>query len=252
MDYPKITKTQVKFIQSLKQKKFRQKYQKYTIENHKVIEELLSFNAGYIDMIIGTDSYLEKFAELYESFDGDVMATGQKNIDMISQLKSPTQVVALCTQDKGLELDLPLKPGRYVYLETVQNPGNAGTIFRSADWFGYDGILLSPDSVEVFNQKLIQSSMGSFYRVPFKYVELEDLSDETLPIICTSMTGDDLADFSFPEHFILAMGNEGQGISEDLQTLAAHNIAISDSKKKGAESLNVAISSSIFMFQSVQ
>ena len=247
MDTGKITKNQVKFLQSLKLKKYKQKYNKYTMEGEKIVLDLLSFNSNLIDKVILTEQAFEKHSAVILEFPSKLLIATSKNMEMMSQLKKPSSMMALCNIDNTTTLPDKLIPGRYIYLENIQDPGNLGTILRTADWFGYDGMILSNQSVDIYNQKVIQSSMGSFFRMKHAYVDADKFASIELPKIATTLSGENLQEFQFPEHFILCMGNEGQGLQESTVAICDSNILILDNYSLGAESLNVSISASIFM-----
>lgn len=255
MTYPKISKNQVKFIQSIKLKKNRQKYNKYSIEGHKIISDLISEGSVLIDLIVGTEKWLSENTVLLGRFDGNILSSSEKNMEMMSQFKSAAPVLILCSNSdenrigSSFEnlLEWPVNTGKYLYVEDIQDPGNLGTIFRTADWYGMDGLFLSSSSVDIQNSKVIQSSMGSVFRVPCRYISDEEFAALKFSKIATTLQGNDLSDFNFPDHFIICMGNEGRGLRPKTVESCDENILITKQHSLGAESLNVAISAAVLM-----
>jgi TrmH family RNA methyltransferase len=243
----RITNKQVKFLQSLKQKKYRQKYNKYTIEGPKLVKELISQQSSIIDYCITTEDYAAKNME-WLSDQANVLIANSKQIEMMSSMKNAPFILALGSVDDQLELRAFAQNGRYLYLEHAQDPGNMGTMIRTAAWFGMDGVLIGEGSTEIWNQKVIQASMGAVFKIKHKVLSLEMLQEIELPIISTSLNGEKLKDFNWPEGFILCLGNEGKGITDELNELANHSLLIESHNNKGAESLNVASSASILLY----
>ena len=134
-------------------------------------------------------------------------------------------------------------------LDTIQDPGNLGTILRTADWFGIKRIVCSPDTVDVFSPKVIQSAMGSIIRVELIYTDLDEFIKENpeIPVYATSLDGEDLKNKIQLSDAFLLMGNESRGISPALEHLASKRIRIP--RKGGAESLNVAVATGIVLSQ---
>lgn len=244
----RITKNQVKLIHSLKQKKFRQKYNKYTLEGEKLVLDLIRLNPSAIEMLVFTEPFAEKHADLLSSVDINTCLASTNDMKRMSQFKHASNILALSSLSSFPRLLKIPASGRFIYLEQIQDPGNLGTIIRTADWFGYDGVLLSEGSVDLYNSKVIQSSMGSVFRMPTMSVNLDELSTCDLPCIATSLQGSDLSTYSFPGSFVLAFGNEGQGLSEAVLDLCSKHLLISDQFTKGAESLNISMSAAVCMF----
>jgi TrmH family RNA methyltransferase len=132
-------------------------------------------------------------------------------------------------------------------LDDVRDPGNLGTIIRIADWFGIPQIVCSPQSVELYNPKTVQSTMGSLFRVSVSYSDLVDLSlalhSEEIPLFGAVMEGKDIAQVNFPSSMVLVMGSESHGIGPQLESRLDHRITIPRIGK--AESLNVAVATGI-------
>ena len=166
----------------------------------------------------------------------------------ISFLQHPKDSVAVCEllEPKFLA-DVPIQ----LVLDGIQDPGNLGTIIRLADWFGIEQIICSEDTVDFYNPKVIQASMGSFLRVNINYQNIENyLQNSTASIIGTDMDGENFYQFEFPEKFNLILGNEGNGIRPNIEQLLTHKITIPRfGKSKSTESLNVSMAAGIILGQ---
>ena len=169
--------------------------------------------------IIGLGSFENNFKSNLFS------AASKKEMERITLMKKAPGILALAKfMDWG---KLNLEKGKYLALDRINDPGNLGTIIRIADWFGIDGIIYANEPVDVYNEKVVQSSMGSIFRIPLYYEDLNAiLKNCALPKLAAAMEGDDFASFSFPESGILLMGSESHGISEELLPLIDHQITI--------------------------
>ena len=166
----------------------------------------------------------------------------------ISFLQHPKDSVAVCELLEPVFLDdVPVQ----LILDGIQDPGNLGTIIRLADWFGIEQIICSEDTVDFYNPKVIQASMGSFLRVNITYQNIENyLQNSTAAIIGTDMDGENFYQFDFPEKFNLILGNEGNGIRPNIEELLTHKITIPRfGKSKSTESLNVSMAAGIILGQ---
>ncbi|MBR9920547.1 MAG: RNA methyltransferase [Bacteroidetes bacterium] len=170
-------------------------------------------------------------------------------LERISQQKVPNQAVA----ELKLEFKAPdpekVKTGLSLYLERVQDPGNLGTILRIADWFGIAAIFLSPDTVEPFNPKVIQSSMGSVWRVPVETATYDAIQTKFPQIhwVGSSLSGSPLKNWQKKAGSMLVIGNEGKGMSPELSARCEELIFISGDPNSKAESLNAAVSTAILV-----
>lgn len=166
----------------------------------------------------------------------------------ISFLQHPKDSVAVCELLEPVFLnEVPVQ----LVLDGIQDPGNLGTIIRLADWFGIEQIICSEDTVDFYNPKVIQASMGSFLRVNITYQNIENyLQNSTAAIIGTDMDGENFYQFDFPEKFNLILGNEGNGIRPNIEELLTHKITIPRfGKSKSTESLNVSMAAGIILGQ---
>ena len=176
------------------------------------------------------------------SYNGLTYYANEKAMGQISSLKTPNNLLAIVkmTQQKQIDANFILA------LDDIQDPGNMGTILRIADWFGVDKIVCSKNTVDIYNSKVVQASMGSIFRVPTEYCQLEEFLAETeLPIYGALLEGDNIYTKSLERKGVIILGNEGNGISESVQEFIQEAIHIP--RFGHAESLNVAIAGSIIL-----
>lgn len=233
-----LTNNDTKLINSLVKKKFRQKYNKFVVEGVKNIKEVLN-----------SSIYVEKIYSIDDTFDDypskNVLIT-ERELKKISQLVTPNTALAVCEipQEKNIQ-----KNGFIIALDDIRDPGNLGTIIRMADWFGIQQIVCSKKTVDLYNPKVIQSTMGSFIRVQINYTDLEQFFETySHSILGTFMDGDNLYKTTLPENAVLLMGNEANGISEKLESFVTQRLSIPRmGKLQQTESLNVAMATSVIL-----
>jgi TrmH family RNA methyltransferase len=170
----------------------------------------------------------------------------EDELKKISQLTTPNEVLALVSKPTHVD-KIDLLHGITVMLDEIQDPGNLGTIIRSCDWFGIKNIVCSPRTVDAFNTKVIQASMGSIMRINIFYEELMDVIDEfkTIPLYAAELSGQSIFDLKFRSPAILVIGNEARGVSPNISLRSTHKISIPSYGH--AESLNAAIATSIIL-----
>ncbi len=237
-----ISKSQISFIKSLHQKKNRKEHGLFIVEGLKSLSEFV--NSDYIiDSIYYIENVMPKLVNLSQNV--KVYQISLTELSKISCLTSPQQVLALVKIPETELLTPDLIKGSFTLaLDGIQDPGNLGTIIRTADWFGIRHIICSADTAEVYNPKVVQASMGSLSRVKIWYTDLSAfLKIADMPVYGAVLNGNSLYETAFGSEGIVLMGNEGQGIRADLLALISHPVTIPAFGK--AESLNVAISASI-------
>ena len=236
-----LTAHKIKILQSLDKKKFRQKYNLFLVEGNKTIKEIP--NSGFkINEIFSVD------ALSVQSESSLVTEISPNELKKISFLQHPKDSVAVCElREEKLLKNVPIQ----LILDGIQDPGNLGTIIRLADWFGISQIVCSEDTVDFYNPKVIQASMGSFVRVNIVYEKLEEyLTNSPDPILGTDMEGKNLFNFLFPEKFNLVLGNEGNGIRPEIKKIITEKITIPRfGKSQATESLNVSMAAGIILGQ---
>lgn len=233
-----ISKNRIRFIKSLEQKKIRQSEGLFVIEGEKMVLEAIEWIPEYIETLYATSDF--DFTEKNQSFNfEEISETELKNI---SSLKTPNKALAVCKF-------LPQKTIFSAYtivLDGVQDPGNMGTILRMADWFGISHVICSKDTVDCYNSKVLQATMGAIFRVSVSYESLEDFfTKNTKPVYGALLEGNNLFNETFKEEGIILLGNEGKGIRETTKTFIQHPITIP--KFGHAESLNVATAGAIIL-----
>lgn len=230
-----LTNATVKLVKRLQQKKYRKEYGLFVVEGKKSIDEFFSNHFKVRHFFVNSQFHNEyPMATLCTSADFKHM----------SGLKTPPEILAVFEQKKH---ELPEKITQtYFALDNIKDPGNLGTIIRLADWFGMEHLFCNMDSVEVYNPKVIQASMGSLGRVKVHYVDLPSfLSKLECDIYGTFMQGENIYTTSFGSEGIIVMGNESNGISKDIEALCTKKITIPQVPNRPTESLNVAVASAI-------
>lgn len=232
-----VSKATIKLIKSLQQKKYRNKTNLFVVEGVKSVQEFIngSFNLEYL-------FYEESVSSLFNS--GEIVNSTQLN--QMSGLKNAQKVIAVFNQKRN---NLKANSDLMIALDNLQDPGNLGTIIRSADWFGIQKIICNADTVDCFNPKVIQACMGSLNRVKVEYLDLKEyLRDYKGNVYGTFMNGENIYSSDLANEGIIVMGNEGNGISNEIADLCTHKITIPQSPNNNStESLNVAIATSIII-----
>ena len=238
-----ISKSQISFIKSLHQKKIRKEQGLFIVEGLKSIQEFI--NSEYlVDSVYCTENLMPKLDNLSRKIKPVIIS--ESELSRISTLSTPQAILAVVQIPKHTEINIKnLDCSFFLALDGVQDPGNLGTIIRTADWFGLNTILCSMDTAEVYNPKVVQASMGSLSRVNIIYTDLGVLfSQINIPVYGALLDGKSIYETDFGQAGIILLGNEGNGISKELVEKINYPITIPRFGK--AESLNVAISASIF------
>ncbi|MEK8179415.1 RNA methyltransferase [Flavobacterium buctense] len=234
-----VSKNQIKLITSLQHKKYRNEHQLFIAEGVKVIQELLLSNI-VLEHLFVTEAVFEKIALSHKTL------INEGEMKRISALTSPSSCLAIFKIPKEVKVE---EKGLIVALDDIRDPGNLGTIIRLCDWFGIKQLLCSNETVDVYNPKVIQATMGSITRVNINYVDLNAfISTTSLPVFGTFMDGKNIYKERLPAQGILVFGNEANGISATLEKSIENRIAIprfGDIQK--TESLNVATATAIFL-----
>jgi RNA methyltransferase, TrmH family len=243
----KLSINQLKFLKSLHLRKFRQKYHNFIVEGTKIASEVLSGAPEAVEGIFAVPEWVEANSALPAGMEEKLTVIDQAELKKISLLSTPNHVLlvvkepAIRFDKKNVAQDLSL------YLEDIRDPGNFGTILRIADWFGIPWVFCSPESVEVFNPKVIQASMGAFLRVKCLPLDFAVLKKELpeLPVYGTVLDGAPVFDTQISQNAIIVIGNESRGISPAIEPYLSHRISIPRGNRGGAESLNAAIATGI-------
>jgi len=223
-----MTAKEIQEIRSLSQKKFRDKLGLFVVEGEKMVREAVK-SSWKIEKIIRKDD------------------VGEAVMSRLSSLSSPSPVLAVVRKPAVNDLPCPFE-GLSIALDSVRDPGNLGTIIRIADWFGVQAVYASEDCAELFNPKVIQSSMGSVFRIPFISCNLPELADKFKAdggeVCGTFLGGENIYEASFAPKTLIVMGNEANGIGAAMASKVDRRMTI-PSFKPGAESLNVAVATAI-------
>jgi TrmH family RNA methyltransferase len=234
-----VSKNQIKLISSLQQKKQRLVHQLFIAEGIKGIQELLDANFE-LEHLYTTRNDFESVAINSKTIVSDA------DLKKISALATPNTCLAVFKIPKDKKIE---ESGLIVVLDSVRDPGNLGTIMRLCDWFGIQQLICSKETVDIYNPKVVQSTMGSIARVNVNYVDLSEfLTTTSLPIFGTFMNGENIYTKALPQEGIIVMGNEANGIAPELEKIIKNRVTI---PRFGAlqktESLNVATATAIVL-----
>ena len=240
-----ISKARIKWIKSLEMRKYRLQYKAFVAEGPKLVGELLPYSAPLC--LVATQDWLKRNERQAESA-GEVYEVSQEELERTSLLRTPQSVLAVMPIPER-RLDLTALRGKLsIALDSVQDPGNLGTILRIADWFGIRHVLCSEGTADVYNPKCVQSCMGALARVEVYYCPLpEVLREVRMPVFGTFLDGKDIYAEELPAEGIIVMGNEGNGISTEAARLVSRRLYIPNFPKGSltTESLNVAVATGI-------
>ncbi|HET6766983.1 MAG TPA: RNA methyltransferase [Chitinophagaceae bacterium] len=236
-----ITKNQVKYIQSLGQKKWRDSEQVFIAEGPKLVNELLIAANCKIIQLYALKEWIDQIKPGVE-----VIEVTIDELQKISQLSTPNQVLAIAEKIRW-KSEPVIKDNISLALEEIQDPGNMGTIIRLADWFGVKNIFCSMNCADAYNPKVVQASMGSITRVRIEYTDLRLLLEKNkdLRIYATVLNGEDVTKMENMNEGIIIVGNESKGVSNETLKLANGQITIP--RKGKAESLNAAVAIGIIL-----
>ena len=242
-----ISKNQIKYIHQLELKKFRKQEGLFIAEGHKVVGDLL--RAGFKPrQIFAVQDWITDNSSQLSVLDSQLSEVNLEELTRLSLLQHPQQVLALFPIPDEQTIPSP-KNALSILLDNVQDPGNLGTIIRIADWFGIDTIYCSLGTVDAWNPKVVQATMGSIARVHIKYVDPQLLFDslpDKFPVYGTFLDVHNIYTQQLSQQGIIVMGNEGNGISDAVRSRVTHKLLIPDFHKGDtADSLNVAIATAI-------
>ncbi|MGC4234790.1 MAG: RNA methyltransferase [Niabella sp.] len=238
-----LNKSEVKYIQSLSQKKFRDEAGAYLIEGPKITEEALASRQVKINKVYALEEWADNHAASYP--DVKIQIVSAFELQKISQLKTANQVLVVA--------EMPANNFRFkkhllsLALDGIQDPGNLGTIIRIADWFGIEQIICSKDCADAFSPKVVQATMGSIFRVELLYTDLDSWMD-VQPDTCfygAALNGTPLKKVSGLDNGVIVIGNESKGIRSDIMEKVNQKITIE--KWGAAESLNAAVATGIIL-----
>jgi TrmH family RNA methyltransferase len=238
-----ISKSQLKYIQSLGQKKYRDQEDVFIAEGPKLVHELLQSKNAELKHLFALHEWLEINQELL--LKKNITEINEQELSRMSQLKTPNLVLAVF---KKFETNAePVKEKISLVLDCIQDPGNMGTIIRTADWFGISQIICSSDCADIYNPKVVQATMGSIARISVSYTNLQEWLEEqkAVRIYAAVLQGKDVTKMNKIKEGIVIIGNESKGIHEDILRFANEKITIP--QKGSADSLNAAVATGIIL-----
>ncbi len=243
-----MTDKELKKLQALEKKKYRKKYGLFLIEGKRIVETALEFSAN-----LEKAYFSEVFGENNKSTISSLHNAGipierisEKQLRKISTTKSPSGILATCLFPDSVDPDL--SKGNWLYLDRITDPGNLGTILRTAAWFNVNRISLSPDCVDPFNPKVVRSSMGAHFRLNIhSNVDLKLFKKNSFTVLGADHRGDSINNLiQVPERWILVLGNEALGLSPHV--LGEINTLVAIEKIGFGESLNIGVAGAILMY----
>lgn len=239
-----MVSNQISFLKSLQQKKHRKAHGLFLVEGLKSVTDFLQSNFYTIKTVYHTANSGSKMLKVSGNI--KFQEVSARELEKISSLNTPQEVIALVEIPDYQELKLQTLAGKFtLMLDGVQDPGNLGTIIRTADWFGITQIICSEDTVDVYNPKVVQATMGSLSRVAVDYADILFLLPQIEQAVFGAMLdGENIYQTNFGSEGLILLGNEGNGIRPEIQPLINRKITIPRAGR--AESLNVAIAAAIF------
>lgn len=244
-----LSRNKIKLIQSLNRKKIRDDLGLFLVEGTKMVEEAL--HSGFrIESMISTPEFRQKYSEVSQP-KFEWIETDSDTIRKASLQQNPQEAMAVVYMPEDQAAKINPETELYLVLDFIQDPGNMGTILRIADWFGIKTVICSENTVDCYNPKVIQASMGAIFRIKTHYTSLPDFISETagphVPVYGTFLEGKNIYTETLSGNGFLIMGNEGNGISEPVAQVVTRKLFIPRFSGPGnqPESLNVAIAAAI-------
>ena len=246
-----ITKNEIKFLRSLHQRKYRQTHKQFLAEGIKVVEDLLQ--SEYPILALYSTSRWSVPAKASQKQIPHHIITA-KELEQISTLKTPNEVVALCQSATATAINKSFFNDVILFLDSIKDPGNLGTIIRTADWFGIKNIVCSTDTVEVYNPKVVQSTMGSIARINVTYIDTIDFFKQvpsTIPVYGLFLIAKKTIEIITNKPSVIIIGSESHGISQGVESYITAKVSIPPylASNSHAESLNAAIAGALAMYQ---
>lgn len=245
----------IKEIKKLKEKKYRTAYSKFIVEGFRFVEEALksSFNVPYLFFCDKSENKFENFINTIEiKGNTKIFKVSEAVLNSILSTENP-QGIAAVVENKAFNINCD--DGFYVLADKVQDPGNMGTIIRTADAAGANGVIITKGTVDIYNDKTLRATMGSIFKIPIiienEFETVYKLKKNGFKLIVSSLeTKNNFYDIDLKGKVIIAVGNEGSGISEKIYSIADEKVKIP--MPGNAESLNAAIAAAIMMFEAVR
>lgn len=242
-----LSKSLAGHIRSLRLKKFRDEHREFVAEGPKITSELAG-SQWQVLKVIATEGYLNEAGALFGGKEIEVIPVKEKELERISNLTTPNKVLCVASYPPGYPSPKIRETPFLIALDGISDPGNFGNIIRTADWFGVEQIVCSSDCVDLFNPKVIQSTMGSFLRVGITYANLVSFLEENADhrVYGAFQNGENIFTAKIQGKSIVVIGSESHGIRSEVEGLIETRISIPPGRD-GAESLNAATAASVIM-----
>ena len=237
----------IKKLKLLKQSKHRKVKNQFVAEGKRLVGEAINYGST-VDLLFCTKTFYNKNVNSWQGFlrvdNSMIKVITDSQFKSISSTSTPSGIAALCNIPKIPYIDFEVR--EWIYLDKIRDPGNLGTILRSALWFGFKNIILSSKSVDPYNPKVIRSGMGSHFGLNlYQNIRINDFIKTHL-IVSGSTCGEDISGFKLPERYVLVLGNEAHGISKNIEPLIQKSVSIN--RLGEGESLNLSSAASILMY----
>ena len=239
-----LSQADIKLINSLKLNKNRRNTGLFLVEGPKMVSELINYPNFEVQFIAASRDWLESQSVVY---DFPFKEISEKALQKLSNFSTANKILAVVKMPEYSDF-APKKDSLYLVLDGLQDPGNLGTIIRTAEWFGITEIICSPDTVDCYNPKVVQATMGSLFRVKCHYLELPSfLNKQQLPIYGTLLHGKNMYQEQLNHSGFIVIGNESKGISQEVQKAITNPLFIPSYEPSIAESLNASIATAIIL-----
>ncbi len=239
-----LSKARIKFIKSLQLKKYRKQEQCFVVEGEKSVLETLK-STLQIQELYATHDFINRQESALNQYKGYLVEVKEDELASLGEYSTNNAALAIVSIPENSAFSVNTDEF-VIMLDDIRDPGNLGTILRTADWYGIKKIIVSEETADIYNSKVIQSSMGSFARIQVHYANLVDfLSANKIPVYGTFLNGENAHTFKFAKGGILVVGNEANGISSEVEKFVTHKITIPQYGK--AESLNAAIATAVIL-----
>ena len=239
-----ISKAKVRAIKSLQVKKYRQAEQRFLVQGAKAVKETLTSDFD-VETLLGTRGFLESYNNIRSGKAKEVIEVSEKELTDVGSVEANNTALAVVRMKPNREPILPLDEFSLV-LDDIRDPGNLGTIIRTADWYGIKNVIASPETTDFYNPKTISATMGSFLRVHLFYVPLvEFLLKIPLPVYGMFLNGENVHSENFAKGGFIVIGNESKGISPEVEKRITHRLTIP--RIGHAESLNASTATAIVL-----
>jgi len=251
-----INHQKIKLVKSLSDKKNRLAHGLFVVEGDKMVREIADSNF-IIEEVFALEPWLEKHAHIFQT-SCPLSIVSEKELERMSQLSTPNRALAVLKLPSQKPPGLLDGKGIVIAVDGIQDPGNLGTIIRTADWFGCHQLVCSLQCADVYNHKVLQATMGSFKRVNIFYTDLMAFLEglpQTYPVFAATLDGEDMYRKKFPDYGLLLMGNESKGVGHELMTFVNQKLFIPSpvsNASQRAESLNVSVATAVIISEWVR